>query len=482
MRRAAQGPNAIPPRVITADGATPRSSGSEEDRMKRNGAQPDLNLIRRAQSGCRDSVSRLCRVSEKRLYAYIYRMTLDVHLTQDLCQETLLEMVEHLGELRIARASAFWAWLYKTALNKIRQHIRQMRHTRVRQSIDSLDDAALAERLAEAGVSACDRLIQQEVVQAVVRAMAALKLNYRSVLLLRCFHNLSYGQIAEVMGGTPLRARLLFFRAKTALRQQLGRNGLGRMHLVSGLTVFGTVTAGMGRSASAGVLIGQDAMRIGLGGTVLGAVASKAGLIAATFVLAVPFAIAMEDWTSGLNRTAPARQTVGVTLGAPDGFADPSRVSDRSDADGWTGIDLKNPGSSLCIDPPSVLVDEPNTENVALLVPEDHWIQLQFPDVLRDAPGADVLVAGSDVKGLPEVAAVSDTNDLFILAPGRPVARSAGVTVIPYDLAQVPSSVRLTGVRIRGRPDSGDEGGFALLRVQARTVGVRTSQAAQLLH
>ena len=449
--------------------------------MKPNGTQLDLNLIRRAQSGCRDSVSRLCRVSERRLHAYIYRMTLDFHLTQDLCQETLLEMVEHLSELRIPHAPAFWAWLYKTALNKIRQHIRQTRHTLVRQSIDSLDDAALAERLSEAGVSACDRLIQQEVVQAVVRSMAALKLNYRSVLLLRCFHDLSYGQIAEVMGGTQLRARLLFLRAKKSLRQQLGHNGLGRMHLVSGLTVFGAVTAGMSRSASAGVLIGQNAMRIGLGATILGTVASKAGLIAAAAVLAVPVSIAMEGWAAPLLRTAPARQTVGAMLGSLDGFTDPSRISDSSDPDGWMGIDLKNPGSPLRIDPPSVLVDEPHDESVAVLLPEGRWVQLQFPDTLHDAPGVDLLVAGAEVRSLPEVAAVSDTNDLFILVPGPAVPRSSGVTVVPYDLAQVPPGVRLAAVRIRGLTDDNAQGGFQLVRVQARTTAGSPAQTAHLL-
>ncbi|MDI9431100.1 MAG: sigma-70 family RNA polymerase sigma factor [Planctomycetota bacterium] len=452
-----------------------------KDRMKANGSQLELNLIRRAQSGCRDSVSRLCRVAEKRLYAYIYRMTLDFHLTQDLCQETLLEMVEHLGELRIGHAPAFWAWLYKTALNKIRQHIRQMRHTLVRQSIDSLDDAALAERLSEAGLSACDKLIQQELVQAVVRAMAALKLNHRSVLLLRCFHDLSYVEIAEVMGGTQLRARLLFLRAKKSLRQQLGRNGLGGMHLVSGLTVFGAVTTGMGRSASTGVLIGQDAMRIGLGATVLGAVASKAGLIAAAAVFAVPVSIGLGGWTSGMSRTAPAKSVARPALEVSDGFSDPSRVSGSSESCGWTCIDLEDPGAPVDTDPPSVLVGRGQGDGVAVVLPEGDWVQLQFPDVLYDAPGADLLVAGADVKGLPEVAAVSDTNDLFILVPGPTAVQPSGVTVVPYDLAQVPAGVRLAAVRIRGLPESDDEGGFQLVRVQARTVGVRAPQTAQLL-
>lgn len=449
--------------------------------MKPHDAQLDLNLIRRAQSGCQDSVSRLSRVAQKRIQTYIYRMTLDFHLSQDLCQETLLEMVEHLGELRIETTPAFWAWVHKTALNKIRHHIRQTRHTRVRQSIDSLDDAALAERLSEADASACDKLIHQEVVQAVVRAMASLKLNYRSVLTLRCFNDLSYVEIAEVMGGTQLRARLLFFRAKKSLRHQLARNGFGRMHLVSGLTVFGAITACTGRS-TAGVLIGHNAMKTGLGAVVLGAGGWKAGLAAAAVIVAAGLTVGglspgLRRTEAGMKRTAPIAEVF-------DEFAYPSRVGDSSDPDGngWTCIDLKKPETlPLPADLPGVLVDGPRSDSVALILPEGHWVQLLFAGTLYNASGPDVLVAGADVKDLPEVAAVSDTNDLFILAPSVRQPQPSGVTIVGYDFAQVPGSVRLAGIRVRGLANTGPQGGFQLVRVQARTAPGPAPQTAQLL-
>lgn len=452
--------------------------------MKSNGTQLDLNLIRRAQSGCQDSVSRLSRVAQKRIQTYIYRMTLDFHLSEDLCQETLLEMVRHLGELRIESTAAFWAWLHKTALNKIRHHIRQTRHTKVRQCIETLDDAALVERLSEANASACDKLIHQEVVQAVVRGMASLKLNYRSVLTLRCFNDLSYVEIAEVMGGTQLRARLLFFRAKKSLRHQLSRNGFGQMHLVSGLTVFGAITACSGRSAAAGVLIGQDAMKTGLGAAILGVAGSKAGLSAAAVVLAVPVLVAIGGLSSGLSRSEAVMERTVPIAEETDAFAYPSRVGDSSDPDGngWACIDLKKPETlPVPADPPAVLVDGTHSDTVALILPEDHWVQLQFAATLRDAAGPDLLVAGADVTDLPEVAAVSDTNDLFILVPGPTQRQPSGVTLVGYDFAQVPASVRLAGVRVRGLANTGAQGGFQLVRVQARTTPVRQPHTANLM-
>lgn len=123
-----------------------------------------------------------------------------MHWADDLCQDTLLEMVRHLPDPKIDRPSALRVWLHKTASSKIRGHLRKTRRTKVRQSIDSLDEGALADRLTEPGASGPDRLIHQEVTGAVVRAMASLRLGYRSVLALRCFDDLSYAQIAQVMG------------------------------------------------------------------------------------------------------------------------------------------------------------------------------------------------------------------------------------------------------------------------------------------
>lgn len=452
--------------------------------MKPNVAQLELNLIRRAQSGCQDSVSRLSRLAQKRVQTYIYRMTLDFHLAQDLCQDTLLEMIRHLPELRVESPPAFWAWLHKTALNKIRYHIRQRRHSLVRQSIESLDDAALAERLSEAGASACDKLIHQEVVQAVVRAMASLKLNYRSVLTLRCFDDLSYVEIAEVMGGSQLRARLLFFRAKKSLRRQLARNGFGRMHLVSGLTVFGAITACTGRSAAAGVLIGQNAMRTGLRTAALAAAASKAGLTAAAVVVAVPMFVAIGALSSGLRQADPAAPATTPIAEVQEEFAYPSAVvgSSNPEGNGWTCVDLSEAGMPAArVDAPTVLVRRPHGDSVALVLPENHWVQLGFGSTLCDAAGPDLLVTGADIEDLPEVAAVSDTNDLFVLAPEGAVSQASGVTLITYDFAQVPASARLAAVRIRGLAGNGAQGGFQLVGVQARTVPVRAPQTAQLL-
>ena len=82
----------------------------------------DLDLIHQAQAEHDQSRTELTGVVEGRLYAYIYRMTFDQHLAEDLTQETLITMLESLPKLKFEAVGPFWAWLYRVALSKIQRH------------------------------------------------------------------------------------------------------------------------------------------------------------------------------------------------------------------------------------------------------------------------------------------------------------------------------------------------------------------------
>ena len=436
--------------------------------MKANEPQLTLNLIRRAQRGGQSGIARLSRTVESRIHRYIYRMTLDYHLTEDLCQDTLLEMVKHLPNLQIDRPEAFWAWLHKTALNKIRGHYRQARTAKGHRDIDSLDESQLAERFAEPSASGPDRLIHQEVAQAVVRAMDSLRLSYRSVLMLRCFDDLSYAEIAQIMGGTQLRARLLFFRAKNSLRQQLVRNGYGRIHLISGLTVFGAITAGLDRSASASVLVSESAVKTGPGTAALAAATSKLGMTAAAAVVVAGLAIgSLSSSPAPAPIQEPAEPSISELLEA---FSYPVQVSDSNDPDqnGWSGIQWSEPNAiTEPIEPAEILVNGPHDKQTALILPRDHWVELRFPGRLLNGMGPDLLVVCATPKIRPKVLIVGKTEKLAALAPYRSHTLHSGLTVVTYDFAALPEIIEPTAIRILGAGLL--DGGLPLLQAQART-------------
>ena len=196
-----------------------------------------IELVKHAQLGNRESLDALAERVRGRLYAYIYRIVLQEHLAQDIVQETMLEMFKVLGKLE--RADRFWPWLRGIAFNKLRRHYAEEKHRRtVPMSKQEKPEGGSGE--SHAGLA---NLVAEEMKQVVVSAMAELKPQYRKVLAMRCYEEMEYSEIAELMGCSELGARVMFCRAKKALHKQLSRKGFGKGFLVTALVLFGKITA-----------------------------------------------------------------------------------------------------------------------------------------------------------------------------------------------------------------------------------------------
>ena len=155
-----------------------------------------------------------------------------------------------------------------------------------------------------------------------------------------------------------------------------------------------------------------------------------------------------------------------------EAFAYPVRVSDNNDpdGDGWFCIGLGEPNSiPRPVEPSHILVGRPSDEEVALILPTNHTVELQFPGTLHDGTGADLLVVGAGVESVAEVLVVSETTEPVCLAACRSQPHPSGLRMLTYDFASLPELVRPAAVRIRGVGSMDPNGRFRLLRVRART-------------
>ncbi len=235
-------------------------------------------LVELAQQGHEDSMNKLARGVKGRLCAYIYRVTLDHDLTQDLSQEVLLQMVKSLN--RLDNAERFWPWLYRVTQSKIQQHYK----TRKRK-VSVTKSAAYEEHLSRQSDYHQDDgmrvLAQKELSKKVMVAMKQIKQQYRAVLSLRCFEQLSYSDIAVTMQCTEVRARVLFFRAKQALKKQLTHQGLSKGLLLMCLGVFGKLTA-PAEAASSTVTVSAASTKVGLTAAIIATISTKLGVATMT--------------------------------------------------------------------------------------------------------------------------------------------------------------------------------------------------------
>ena len=240
-----------------------------------------IELVKRAQSGDKGSLDDLAELVRGRLYAYVYRIVLRDEVAQDIVQESMLEMIKILDKLE--QAERFWPWLRSIGFNKVRHYrTRERRHRMV--SVSSVGDGDWPEREGGTGLA---NVMGKELRQVVFNVMRRLKPQYRMVLAMRCYEDMQYGEIAELMGCSEMSVRVLFCRAKKAMSRQLSRRGFGKGALLTILALFGKMTA-PSEAAAANVTVTAATANAGLAASVLGTVVSKEAVItlAATGLLA----------------------------------------------------------------------------------------------------------------------------------------------------------------------------------------------------
>ena len=175
------------------------------------------DLVRRARLGDDAAYRRLVEMYMRAVYSVAYRLMGDHDDADDVAQETFVRAHQSLA--RYDESYSFYTWLRTIAtrlgLNEIATRRRHKTH-----GGETFDVAA--ENVPAAAPDAVDELAGEELHEALGQAIGTLTEEYRAVLVLRTYEDLSYEEIATTLGipiGTVM-SRLC--RARGLLRQALG--------------------------------------------------------------------------------------------------------------------------------------------------------------------------------------------------------------------------------------------------------------------
>jgi RNA polymerase sigma-70 factor, ECF subfamily len=177
----------------------------------------DRRLVRRLTAGQESAYRQAVEQHYGRIHGFLYRMTRDVHLAQDLTQETFAAAWRSLDKFE--GRSSFATWLHKIALNAYRQHAR-----RTQPEIEPIDEEAQA-GCADPSPSLIERLGARQLQERVQREVSALPEIYREAVVLRCYQGLKHREVAELLGvpiGTVShRLHVAFEKLREALREEV---------------------------------------------------------------------------------------------------------------------------------------------------------------------------------------------------------------------------------------------------------------------
>jgi RNA polymerase sigma-70 factor (ECF subfamily) len=426
----------------------------------------DLGLIRRAQQGDAESTAALAGRVRPRVCAYVYRMTLNPHVTDDLCQETMLRLVSSLPGLDFADVKLFWAWVYKTALSRVQDHVRSERH-------EHKSSSAMEQRMqpqAREFDDGMNKLQREELLAAVWKAMQRMTLRHRSILTLRCMDELSYAQIAAITGGSKLAAKVLFFRARQSLQRQLAKDGFGRSSLLAALGLFAGATAHTGPKAASAAAVSVGSLHSGAGTAVLAVATSKAvvATVCAAAGLVSLFGIA------GHGRSSPGLALLDwppEQWARDDAFTYPSRLlgAGDPDGDGWQCAFGEPPMSTRQAGPlEPVVLGRPSDKRACLVLSPGHWVELGFDAPVVDGDGPDILIAGWGCRH--QRVTLTDGAQARFPLPWPPCEGSRGqFGVLAIDLARFKVAFEVKAVLIEGNHYFTPTEFYRLTAVRART-------------
>lgn len=183
---------------------------------------PDAALMLRVKQGDTEAFTRLVEKYKQPVMNLVYRMLRDPIEAEDLAQMVFVQV--HKSADRYHISSKFSTWLFTIARNLCLNEIRR----RARHPAESLDatypdqeDQPLQQVEDRKAVPAPDKLLEGELERKIEEAVAALPENQRTAILLCRQEDLSYEDIAEVLGCSLSATKSLIFRGRETLKQKL---------------------------------------------------------------------------------------------------------------------------------------------------------------------------------------------------------------------------------------------------------------------
>ena len=185
---------------------------------------PDADVAALAKQGREAAFRELIRRYERPVFSLIFRMVRDRETAEDLAQETFIKVLNHIERYRPEFKLS--SWLFKIANNVTIDYLRKRQLDTV--SMDGSPHAGTASEVEATSFdvearqeSALDEIEARELGSAIERAIATLRPEYRSCIMLRHVEGRSYEEIAAILDLPLGTVKTYIHRARHELRDAL---------------------------------------------------------------------------------------------------------------------------------------------------------------------------------------------------------------------------------------------------------------------
>lgn len=172
----------------------------------------ELNLISAAKAGNLAAFEQLVLAYERRLFSYLQRLLASKEDAEDVAQETFLRAFKNLAAFD--EAQSFKTWIFSIATNAAYDVLRRRTRRGEKLLIDDPENSFET-------IDDTPAYYSIEVKADVAQALDGLKPEFRAVLLLFYWQELSVEQIAQMLGKPAGTVKTYLFRGRQAVKMHL---------------------------------------------------------------------------------------------------------------------------------------------------------------------------------------------------------------------------------------------------------------------
>ena len=174
---------------------------------------PDAQLVQDCLSGDRKAFDLLVAKYEKQLFNAAYRVTNDIDDAMDATQTAFVKAYEKLHTFD--PSYRFFSWIYRILVNESLNLISR------RRPLEELDSDIVHKARNPEELYGAAQIDQQ-----VHLALQALEPNYRVIVVLKHFQDLSYKEISRIVGVPERTVKSRLFTARRRLKDLLAKRGI----------------------------------------------------------------------------------------------------------------------------------------------------------------------------------------------------------------------------------------------------------------
>lgn len=180
-------------------------------------AEPsDSRLIERIRAGDQQAFAFLVERHRARMFGLALRFVKDQEDAEEIVQEASLAIHRRLDQFQ--GKSQFSTWLYRIVVNLALMRLRSDSRPEI-VPLDQLPESLMED--SDAGFPSEERLISEQALLAIEKAVGRLPYDFETILILRDIEGFSNEETAEIMELSPAAVKSRLHRARKFLRDKL---------------------------------------------------------------------------------------------------------------------------------------------------------------------------------------------------------------------------------------------------------------------